>query len=130
MPVWIGLIGGFFGILTVVAAAIAVVRANLATVTIATYKADNDALRGRVATLEDEVKAKTSELADCTGRVAALEKERDYLTRIVTGRAAIEKLEETIVAQHADMLEGLDKVVEAMAVIAATGALKNPRSGQ
>lgn len=40
MTVWVGVVGGLFGVLAVVAAAVAVIRANLASATITTYKAD------------------------------------------------------------------------------------------
>lgn len=79
------------GLLVVAAVAVAYFRASYAKATIETLKEDNEALRNRVETLEEEDRTKQT-------KIEHLRQENEALRDLVTNRVEIDTL--TIQLQH------------------------------
>lgn len=103
---------GGLGIIALVAAAILVARSTLTRSTIDLYRQDNEALRGRIATLEDEKDAARDRIATLEGKVAAQASEMTTLRDLATGATAITALDAKADAHHHEVMEGFDKLAQ------------------
>lgn len=101
------MVGGVIGIAAIIGVVLAVIRVNLTRTTLDLYKADNDALRGRVDTLEaGEVQYK-AKIASMEAEVIGLKEERAHLRDLVTGASKIDELGVVLAGYHSAMLEAL-----------------------
>lgn len=125
-----GAIGGALAVLAVLAGAVVVVISTVTSKSRELLREENADYARRLAQVETEYEA-------CKARMSSIEAANQVLADQVTGASAIKELGATIEEHHAelleqqanqytDLLEGLDKVVEALATIAATGKLQRP----
>lgn len=93
------------GLAGLAGAAIAWGRVQLAKTTLDLYKADNEALRSRIDTLEGEKVELQHGVAEASGKIATLESANKVLADQVTGASAVAKLGETIGSQHRQVVD-------------------------
>lgn len=98
-------VAAVLGLAGLAGAAVAWGRVNLAKTTLDLYKADNDALRGRIETLESEKVQLQHGNAECAGKIATLESANRVLADQVTGASAVAKLTDTIGSQHREVVD-------------------------
>lgn len=97
---WLGVLGGvaaFFGLIGLVAGAFAVLRANAATATIEVYKAELDAYKSRVTTLEDQDQR-------CQATLLKQQEEIAVLRTFITAAPAISELKSYIDGRFDEMI--------------------------
>lgn len=131
----LGIIGALLTLVSVVASAVAVIRANLAKATIDTLKENNASLQERVLLLEKESERNAATLVARDARLRELGAENKALQSYVSGTEAIEKLAEILSkqaaarsAEHHDILAAIQLSMtahetgheEAMALIRAS----------
>lgn len=109
-PTIVGVIGGLLGLAGTAGAVLVYLKMSMAKTTIELYRADNDALRSRVDTIEDERDGFSSKLHEAEGRIVALEEERAILRDLATGHSAIETLGELVMRNHTETMGLLRKI--------------------
>lgn len=111
---WVAIVMAAIGFAGFAGFVLAYLRATTIKNTIEVYKADNDALRGRVETLEGEVKEQQAHANKCEAELQAQRQVNQVLSDQVTGRAAIEELRNLLEAKFSDLIEGQDHMAEAL----------------
>ena len=106
----IGTVATVVGLVAAGGGALAFLRVNMARGTLELYRQDNDALRGRVDTLEEELVVERAKGTESAGRLVALERERDVLRDLATGHSAVDALGEIVLRNHRELLERLDSL--------------------
>lgn len=97
----VSFVAGLLGIAGLVGTALAVLITGRTKGTIQVLKDDNEALNGRVKTLE------TTE-QECQKRLTAIEAQNAALTEVVTSAAKVDALSELVHVHHAEVLRRLD----------------------
>lgn len=97
---------GLFGAAAIIGGVIAVLRVNVQKTTVELYKQDNDALRARLKTEEEERARKDKELAAAQAAMTEKERENVVLRDMVTGTSAIDRLADNM-AGHFAITEAL-----------------------
>lgn len=97
---------GLFGAAAIIGGVIAVLRVNVQKTTVELYRQDNDALRARMKTQEEDIVLKDKELASAKGALAEKDRENAVLRDMVTGTSAIDRLADNI-AGHFAITEAL-----------------------
>jgi gas vesicle protein len=100
-------IGGVFGVIVLLAAALAVARANYAKAQIMALRGDRDDLQER-ATRQDR------EIQILKQRIGEAETARRVLERAVTGRDLMESLRDELNAHNKAAMDGLQKIYTAI----------------
>lgn len=112
----IGVVATVLGLAGMAGFVLAYLNASRTKATIELYRTDNDALRGRVQTLEENKQRLEATLKEHEIKIGTQARTIAVLSDQVTGASAVAQLERTIIAQHTSVLEGLDRVVEAIGV--------------
>lgn len=105
IPGVFGVLGAFFGIIALVAAAVAVFRANYMKATIDTLKESNAALSDRNDQLDRDI-------AECQKQLATLKAENHALQNYVSGTEAIHELGHQLKEQHTEAMVRWAEVAE------------------
>lgn len=108
----IAVIGGLFGIVGLLGSAIAILRANIVKGTLELYRENDNALRGRIDTLESERTELEKQVSRQGGEIAGLKEERGVLRDLATGASAVAELGEIITAHHGEVVSLLTKLTE------------------
>lgn len=103
----LGVVIAVLGIAGLVAAAYAVIRTNASQATIRTLKDDNDALRGRVETLEKSD-------GECKKQLEHVQAQNKLLNELVTGAPAIAEVKGAVETMSRDMQLGFDLLAQAV----------------
>lgn len=106
----ISVVGGVLALAGLLGVAWAVFRTRLQQTTIELYRADNEALRARVDTLEAERNRDRTRLEEMHGELVALREERALLRDLATGTTALAELHELVSRQHAETVSLLRKI--------------------
>ena len=106
----VGAVATVLGLAALAGGVLAFVRVNIARGTLELYRQDNEALRGRVDTLEDELITERAKGTESAGRIVALERERDVLRDLATGHSAVDALGEIVLRNHREVLEHLERI--------------------
>lgn len=117
-PLLLGITGrdllAFIGPITLVVSIVAVgfiyFRTTMAKTTLDLYKADNDALRSRITTLESEKADLQKEVAQTTGRISSLETANKVLADQVTGASAVRELSGQMEKNHRETFEAIKSI--------------------
>lgn len=97
----VSLVAGVLGIAGLIGTALAVLITGRTKGTIQVLKDDNEALNGRVKTLE------TTEQA-CQKRLTAIEAQNAALTEVVTSAAKVDALADLVNVHHTEVLRRLE----------------------
>lgn len=108
----IGLIGGLFGIIAIVAAALVYLKMGMAKTTIDLYREDNAALRLRMDSIEEERDELRMQVSSCHGKISALEEERSILRDLATGKSAVDGLAHIVETHHGEVMSLLKKITK------------------
>lgn len=112
----LGLLASIVGLAGMAGFVLAYLNATRTKATIELYRTDNEALRGRVLTLEEDKGSLERRIQEHEVKIGSQAQTIAVLSDQVTGASAVNQLERTMIAQHTSVLEGLDKVVEAIGV--------------
>ena len=112
LPTVLGVIGGLLGVAGAAAAVLVYFRMAMAKTTIELYRSDNEALRGRVETIESERDDSRAQVHELRGKVAALIEERTVLRDLATGHSAVDALGEVVAAHHQEAMGLLRKLTD------------------
>lgn len=108
----IAIVGGLFGIVGLLGSAIAILRANIVKGTLELYRENDNALRGRIDTLEAERAELEKQVSRQGGEITALKEERTVLRDLATGASAVAELSEIVSGHHQEVVSLLTKLTE------------------
>lgn len=91
---------------------------NMQKATLETYKEDNEALRHRVGTLEDQHRDDHARIGQLEKQVETLTRDNELLRTIVPGTEAIAALSDLVVKQHEQVMAGMKVIGGALTDIA------------
>lgn len=117
---WVVPLMGMLGLVSTVAAAVAIAKSTLAQATITLYRDDNAALRLRIDTMEQERSDLASSVAELKATVASLQVDNVRLTDLATGASAVKELAQLVTERHVEVM-GAFKEITALLTIALKG---------
>jgi len=107
LPEWLGVIGAFLSVALALGAGLALVKGSYNKARIAALREDNDDLRARVGDMAAELERRKLQEETLSARVSKVDSENQLLRDMVTQRAEVERVNNSLAEHHREAMASI-----------------------